>query len=498
MNTHTSYTEIFSKLLQANTKECSLSEYLSALLKILGTHTGMLRCTLCFLDTKHEEMYALASFGLQYNEIEKAHYKLGEGIIGTVARTGTPMIIPNVQNEPRFLNRTKARDLEHSVISFICVPIFIDGQVRATLSADRENGNIEQLKQDIELLQLVAYLIIPRLSTFHGISEQEEIFFEDSEFPFISYSDKMKKILKEIQQVAPFDTTVLIRGESGTGKELIAAYIQKKSPRADKPFIKINCAALPENLIESELFGYEKGAFTGAAERHKGKFELAHTGTLFLDELGDMSLATQAKLLRVLQEKEFERLGGTETISVDVRIIAATNKNLEEMVKERKFRRDLFYRLSVFPLYTYPLRERKEDIIPLANYFIDNFCKKNKTKIAKISPAVIEKLLSYPWYGNIRELANIMERAVILSSEKGIIEIEALPDFMLQNNQNQSMHQTKTLDESLEEVEKELIQSALTASKGNMAKACKVLGITERMLGIRMKKYALDYKQFRI
>lgn len=497
MDTHTSYMEIFSKLLQANTKECSVSEYLTALLEILGTHTGMLRCTLCFLDTKHEEMYALAGYGLQYNEIEKAHYKLGEGIIGTVARTGTPMIIPNVQNEPRFLNRTKARDLEHSVISFICVPVLIDGQVRATLSADRENGNIEQLKKDIELLQLVAYLIIPRLAAYHGISEQEEILFEDSDFPFVSYSEKMKKILKEIKQVAPFDTTVLIRGESGTGKELIAAYIQKKSPRADKPFIKINCAALPENLIESELFGYEKGAFTGAAERHKGKFELAHTGTLFLDELGDMSLATQAKLLRVLQEKEFERLGGTETISVDVRIIAATNKNLEEMVKEGKFRQDLFYRLSVFPLYTGPLRERKEDIIPLANYFIENFCKKNKTKIVKISPAVIEKLLSYPWYGNIRELANIMERAVILSSEKGIIETDALPDFILQNNQNQSLHKTKTLDESLEEVEKELILSALTSSKGNMAKACKILGITERMLGIRMKKYALDYKQFR-
>lgn len=497
MDTHTSYMEIFSKLLQANTKECSVSEYLTALLEILGTHTGMLRCTLCFLDTKHEEMYALAGYGLQYNEIEKAHYKLGEGIIGTVARTGTPMIIPNVQNEPRFLNRTKVRDLEHSVISFICVPVLIDGQVRATLSADRENGNIEQLKKDIELLQLVAYLIIPRLAAYHGISEQEEILFEDSDFPFVSYSEKMKKIIKEIKQVAPFDTTVLIRGESGTGKELIAAYIQKKSPRADKPFIKINCAALPENLIESELFGYEKGAFTGAAERHKGKFELAHTGTLFLDELGDMSLATQAKLLRVLQEKEFERLGGTETISVDVRIIAATNKNLEEMVKEGKFRQDLFYRLSVFPLYTGPLRERKEDIIPLANYFIENFCKKNKTKIVKISPAVIEKLLSYPWYGNIRELANIMERAVILSSEKGIIETDALPDFILQNNQNQSLHKTKTLDESLEEVEKELILSALTSSKGNMAKACKILGITERMLGIRMKKYALDYKQFR-
>ncbi len=307
----------------------------------------------------------------------------------------------------------------------------------------------------------------------------------------------MKKILKEIQQVAPFDTTVLIRGESGTGKELIATYIQKKSPRSDKPFIKINCAALPENLIESELFGYEKGAFTGAAERHKGKFELAHTGTLFLDELGDMSLATQAKLLRMLQEKEFERLGGTETISVNVRIIAATNKNLEEMIKEGKFRQDLFYRLSVFPLYTYPLRERKEDIIPLANYFIENFCKKNKTKIVKISPAVIEKLLSYPWYGNIRELANIMERAIILSSEKGIIEIDALPDFILQNNPKEAMPQTKTLDESLEEVEKELIVNALTSCKGNMTKACKVLGITERMLGIRMKKYALDYKQFR-
>ena len=245
MDTHSSYMEIFSKLLQANTKECSLSEYLSTLLKILGTHTGMLRCTLCFLDTRHEEIYALASYGLQYHELEKAHYKLGEGIIGTVARTGTPMIIPNVQDEPRFLNRTKARDLEHSVISFICVPILIDGQIRATLSADRENGNIEQLKQDIELLQLVVYLIIPRLSCYHGISGQEEIFFAGREFPFISYSEKMKKILKEIQQVAPFDTAVLIRGESGTGKELIATYIQKKSPRSDKPFIKINCAALP-------------------------------------------------------------------------------------------------------------------------------------------------------------------------------------------------------------------------------------------------------------
>ncbi len=497
MNTQTFPMEIFSKLLQANTTECSLSEYLAALLKILGTQTGMLRCTLCFLDTNHEEMYALASYGLQYNEIERAHYKLGEGIIGTVARTGTPMIIPNVQNEPRFLNRTRARDLEHSVISFICVPIFIDGQVRATLSADRENGNIEQLKQDIELLQLTAYLFIPRLSAYHGNSEQEEIFFADNDFPFVSYSGKMKKILKEIKQVAPFDTTVLIRGESGTGKELIASCIQKKSPRHDKPFIKINCAALPENLIESELFGYEKGAFTGAAERHKGKFELAHTGTLFLDELGDMSLATQAKLLRVLQEKEFERLGGTETVAVDVRIICATNKNLEEMVKEGKFRQDLFYRLSVFPLHTYPLRERKEDIIPLATFFIENFCRKNKTKIVKISQPVIEKLLSYPWYGNIRELANIMERAVILGSEKGIIEMDALPDFMLQTDDSHSMHQTKTLDESLEEVERELIVNALENSKGNMAKACKVLGITERMLGIRMKKYSLDYKQFR-
>ncbi len=496
MNTHAPDLEIFSKLIQINTKECPVSEYFNRFLKTIGIYSGLLRCTLCFLDTIHEEMIALAGYGLQYHEIEKAHYKLGEGIIGIVANSGKPMIIPNVQNEPRFLNRTQARDLEHRVISFICVPIILNGQVKATLSADRENGNIEQLKHDIELLQLAAYLIMPRLSTCQNIFGQGKTIPND--FPFISYSNKMKKIINEINQVAPFNTTVLIQGESGTGKELIATYIQRKSLRNSKPFIKINCAALPESLIESELFGYEKGAFTGANERHKGKFELAHTGTLFLDELGDMSLSTQAKLLRILQEKEFERIGGSETLKADVRIIAATNKNLAEMVQKGTFREDLFYRLNVFPLYTFPLRERKEDIIPLANYFIEKFCKENKKRIIKISTPVIEKFLSYPWYGNVRELANIVERAIILSNEKGIIEIESLPDFITQQTKKQTEQQIKTLEEHLEEVEKELIVNALNTSKGNMVKACKILGITERMLGLRMKKYALDYKKFRI
>lgn len=497
MNTQRQDTEVFSKLVQANAADCSLPEYLEKMLEIIGSYTGMLRCTLCFLDTKHGEMYALASYGLQFEEMEKAHYKLGEGVIGTVASTGKPMVIPNVQQEPRFLNRTKARDLEHSVISFICVPVFIDGQVKATLSADRENGDIRQLKQDIELLQLAAYLLVPRLSDYHGLAGQTEILGDVDGLPFISYSDKMKKIVKEIEQVAPFNTTVLIRGESGTGKELIANCIQQKSLRSDKPFIKINCAAIPENLIESELFGYEKGAFTGAAERHKGKFEAAHTGTLFLDELGDMSLPTQAKLLRVLQEKEFERLGGSETVTVDVRIIAATNKNLEEMVKAGKFREDLFYRLSVFPLYTYPLREHKEDIIPLANCFIQRICRENKKKVVRISAPAIEKLVSYAWYGNVRELANVIERAVILCGEDGIIREDALPAFITQNNGEQEKQLAKTLDESLEEVERELIVNALKNCRGNIAKAAKVLGITERMLGLRMKKYALDYKTFR-
>ncbi len=463
MNTHAPDLEIFSKLIQINTKECPVSEYFNRFLKTIGIYSGLLRCTLCFLDTIHEEMIALAGYGLQYHEIEKAHYKLGEGIIGIVANSGKPMIIPNVQNEPRFLNRTQARDLEHRVISFICVPIILNGQVKATLSADRENGNIEQLKHDIELLQLAAYLIMPRLSTCQNIFGQGKTIPND--FPFISYSNKMKKIINEINQVAPFNTTVLIQGESGTGKELIATYIQRKSLRNSK---------------------------------HKGKFELAHTGTLFLDELGDMSLSTQAKLLRILQEKEFERIGGSEILKADVRIIAATNKNLAEMVQKGTFREDLFYRLNVFPLYTFPLRERKEDIIPLANYFIEKFCKENKKRIIKISTPVIEKFLSYPWYGNVRELANIVERAIILSNEKGIIEIESLPDFITQQTKKQTEQQIKTLEEHLEEVEKELIVNALNTSKGNMVKACKILGITERMLGLRMKKYALDYKKFRI
>ncbi len=496
-------TGIFQKLTQVNENEMPFSEYLSAMLEIIGKHTGLERLTLCLLDTSLENMHAIACYGLNSCEMEKAKYKLGEGITGKVCLTGQPVIVQNIADEPCFLNRTQSRNKENSDISFLCVPVMSDGKVHATLSADRERCGIEKLREDISFLQLLAYFLAPRLASYYAFSEKCCTKLTDfgenfSSSSFITYSDKMRAVIDDIQKVAPFNTTVLIRGESGTGKEVIANLIYQNSSRRDKPFIKINCAALPENLIESELFGYEKGAFTGAEQRHKGKFELCHTGTIFLDELGDMSLSTQAKLLRVLQEKQFERVGGTETVHADVRIIAATNKNLEEMVAASKFREDLFYRLSVFPIFTVPLRERKEDIIPLVHCFIRRICEENKKNIVKISPSAIEKLMQYQWTGNVRELANVVERAVVLCGEKAVIETEHLPRFLVENNEQTVQKIHKTLDESLEEMEKNMITESLKHTKGNMSKSAAELGITDRILGLRMKKYGLDYKNFRI
>lgn len=496
-------TSIFQEMTQVGEKEMPFSDYLSKMLEITGRHTGLERLTLCLLDTSLENMHAIACYGLNPCEMEKARYRLGEGITGRVCLTGQPAVVRNIAEEPCFLNKTQARDKENGHISFLCVPVTVDGKVHATLSADRESCSVEKLREDVSFLQLLAYFLAPRLARHYALTEKCSAKLTDfgegfSSPSFVTYSEKMREVIADIQKVAPFNTTVLIRGESGTGKEVIANLIYQNSARSGKPFIKINCAALPENLIESELFGYEKGAFTGADQRHKGKFELCHTGTIFLDELGDMSLPTQAKLLRVLQEKQFERVGGTETLQVDVRIIAATNKNLEELVAAGKFREDLFYRLSVFPIFTVPLRERREDIIPLAYHFIRRVCEENNRDIAAISPQAIEKLMQYRWTGNVRELANVAERAVILCGGDGVIGVEHLPRYLVENNAGTVEKIHKTLEESLEEMERRMIVEALGETKGNIAKSAGILGITERVLGLRMKKYGLEYKNFRV
>jgi transcriptional regulator with PAS, ATPase and Fis domain len=341
-------------------------------------------------------------------------------------------------------------------------------------------------KDDIERFERV----FDQITTILTKVEAKEL------FPgMVGQSRIMRGVFTQIVKVAPTDSTVLILGESGTGKELVAAGIYEHSLRKGKPFIKINCVAIPESLLESELFGHEKGAFTGAVSQKIGKFESAHGGTIFLDEIGDMPLTTQAKLLRVLQEKEFERVGGTKTIKVDVRFIIATNKNLPDMVRKGQFRDDLYYRIHVFSIYLPPLRERREDI----PYLVDHFLTLNP-KDVEISPSALQVVAAYSWPGNIRELQNTMERAAVLT-ETGIIEPAHLalqvPGMTAADASHDQAIDVLTVDDRLDEVEKGMIIEALTRTGGIQVKAAEILGINQRSLWHRIKKHGIDTESFK-
>ncbi|RKX68321.1 MAG: sigma-54-dependent Fis family transcriptional regulator, partial [Spirochaetes bacterium] len=311
----------------------------------------------------------------------------------------------------------------------------------------------------------------------------------------IGSTRSMKQVYELLRQVAPSEATVLIRGESGTGKELIANALHYNSPRSGKSFIKVNCAALPEGVIESELFGHEEGAFTGAVKTRKGRFEMADGGTIFLDEIGDLSPLLQVKLLRVLQEREIERVGGNEVIPIDVRIITATNRPLEQEIAEGTFREDLFYRLDVFPIHLPPLRERHGDIMLLTDHFVEKYSKKNRKEVKRISSSSIDLLTSYHWPGNVRELENCIERAVLLSTD-GVIHAYHLPPS-LQSAESTGTGPASTLPQALEKLEEEMLREALKSSRGNRAEAARELGISERIMGLRVEKFGIDSKKYR-
>src|SRR5207249_8347028 len=303
----------------------------------------------------------------------------------------------------------------------------------------------------------------------------------------IGTSGPVRQMYEQMSQVAATNTTVLIRGESGTGKELVAHAIHYNSPRANKPFVKVSCAALPESLIESELFGYEKGAFTGAEARKKGRFELAEGGTLFLDEIGDVNLATQVKLLRVLQQREFERVGGTETVKANVRLIAATNKDLEKAIAGGTFREDLYYRLNVFTMFVPPLRERKADLLLLVDHFLEKFAREHQRRIKRISTPAIDMLASYHWPGNVRELENALERAVLICDGE-VIHGHHLPPS-LQTAEASGTVTRVSLKDAVAAYEKDLMQDALKTTRGNRAKAARLLDTTERVFNYKVRLY---------
>ena len=413
-----------------------------------------------------------------------------------------------MSEEPRFLNRTGApREKDGQELSYLSVPIKLENTVIGALSVDRIYDENAAPQEDLRLYAIIASLISQAVKLRQWAQEERQRLIEENlrlteelkdrfrPSNIIGNSNVMQEVYDLIAQVSESDATVLIRGQSGTGKELVAHAIHYNSLRAAKPFIKVNCAALPESVIESELFGHEKGAFTGAVSSRKGRFELAHGGTLFLDEVGDLSAALQIKLLRVLQEKEFERVGGIETLKVDVRLIAATNIDLEQRIAERKFRQDLYYRLNVFPIHIPPLRERKTDILLLADFFVEKYGRNSHKNVRRISTPAIDMLMAYHWPGNVRELENCIERAVLLSRD-GVIHGHHLPPS-LQTAEASGTAFKGRLETALEDVERELILDALKSSRGIMAKAARMLGISERMMGLRVNRYGIDAKRFR-
>lgn len=485
-----------------------LKKSLYKVVDILAVSLGMIRGTITILNPLRDEISIEVAHGLTKGAIERGKYRVGEGITGRVIATGNSLVVPKISEEPLFLNRTATRRKEvDQEISFICVPIKKGAQVVGALSVDRPYDESFSLPDGEKLLSVIATMIAQHVINLETIYWERDQLRQENQrlrdelanryriINIVGNSNRMKEVFQMISQVSRSNVTVLVRGESGTGKELVASAIHYASSRSKNPFVKVNCAALPVNLIESELFGHERGAFTGAIRQKVGKFELAHRGTIFLDEIGAIGMDVQVKLLRVIQEREFERVGGTDTIKTDVRIIAATNKNLEEALEKEEFREDLYWRLNVFPIYIPPLRERKTDIILLADYFLEKYATENQKDIKSFSKTTIDALMNYHWPGNVRELENCMERAVLLCEENIIQNYHLPPSVQTVNKTGNTAG--GSLEETVESLEQERIVDALKSTRGNMAKAARLIGITERKFTYRAAKYGIDFHYYR-
>ena len=424
-----------------------------------------------------------------------------------VLESGRGVVVPKVSQEPSLGVRPAERRGQPEELSVIAVPVTIARRPVGALVVETPFKAGRLYVRASKFLGVVASMVGQGVRLQGMVeSERQRLVDENThlrqelkakyDFPnLVGTSGPMRQVFDQVAQVARTNTTVLIRGESGTGKELIAHAIHYNSLRASKPFVKVACGALPDTLIESELFGYEKGAFTDAQQRRKGRFELAEGGTLFLDEIGDINPQTQVKLLRVLQAREFERLGGTETIKANVRLIAATNKPLETAISEGGFREDLYYRLNVFTIFIPPLRERKPDILLLADHFLQRFAHEHGKPIRRIATPAIDMLMSYHWPGNVRELENVMERGVLVC-EGQVLHAHHLPPT-LQTAETSGTTLAQPLNEAVGAYERDLITDALKSARGNRARAARLLQTTERILNYKVRKYGIDYRRFR-
>jgi Nif-specific regulatory protein len=522
-----------SKILSSS---LDLRKTLREVLNLLSSHLHMRRSMVSLLQ--EGELRVVAAAGLSEEEIARGRFLAGEGITGRILKTGVPAVIPDVSKEPLFLNRTGSRTLQDGEsVAFIGVPVKVGRECIGVLSVDREGCAGAQgcaFERDVRFLSMVSNLIGQTVRLHHNVAAerqqlmqetfrlQKELHGKYSLDNVIGHSKRMQEVFADVHQAAPGKATILLRGESGTGKEVIARAIHHLSQRRDGPFIKLNCAALPESLLESELFGHEKGSFTGATHDRKGRFELANGGTLFLDEIGDISPSFQAKLLRVLQEKEFERVGGSRTIKVDVRLITATNRNLEEMVTKGDFRADLYFRINVVTIFLPPLRERKEDIPFLADYFLQRFNKENGRHL-KISPEALQVFLDCGWPGNVRELENCVERAATMTRgnlirevdmrcQKGTCFSSVLRDYgtthrsvpIVAGGPREAAERpslpsappaSTPIPDEMPAGERERLVWAMEKCGWVQAKAARLLQLTPRQMGYALKKYGVELKR---
>ncbi|UDQ96730.1 sigma 54-interacting transcriptional regulator [Lentisphaerota bacterium WC36G] len=501
---------VLNKISTTIVRERNVGQMFKDTFNILSHELNIERGTLTL--KRGNELFIEASHGLSSEERRRGKYALGEGVTGQVAMRGEAITIPNISQEPAFLYRTGVKRVAHG--AFICVPIKSEGDVIGTLSIELLEDDADYLEQLEFLLSTVANIMANAAAAIlMEIEEHEKLVEENQRLKIelnhhfipenmIGTGSQMREIFVQVGQVAESPATVLITGESGTGKELIARAIHNASPRKNNPFIAVNCGALPENLVESELFGHEKGAFTGAVERRKGRCELSDGGTLFLDEIGDISIPVQVKLLRFLQEKTFQRVGGSIDINVDVRIIAATSRNLEDYIANDRFREDLYYRLNVFPIHLPNLRKRRTDIIPLAEHFLEKFNKMYGKNIKRISTPAINMLLSYHWPGNVRELENCIERVVLTTQDEVIRGYNMPPSLQTAQATNTTIipedNSGVSLETMMELYEKELIIDALKNHRGNVAATSRFLKSTPRIIHYKIKQLKIDPSKFKL
>jgi len=492
---------------QVLNSDYDLNAKLQGVLEILHKRSGMRSGMITLREIENDDMVVSAVHTNGANKpVEPVRYQAGEGLIGAILDVGSTIIVEKVADEPRFLGRLGLYDPE---LPFIGSPIYMEkGELVGILAAQPDNALF--LGERARFLEMIANLIAQSVNMLRSLErKQQDLLSERDQLKqaliknyrfenIIGHSPPMLKVFELIRQVAKWNTTVLIRGESGTGKEVVANAIHFNSACATGPFLKLNCAALPDSLLESELFGHEKGAFSGALSLRKGRFELADNGTLFLDEIGEISASFQSKLLRVLQEGEFERVGGTKTIKVNVRIIAATNRNLEKEVTQGNFREDLYYRLNVMPIYMPPLRDRTEDIPDLAEFLLGRISKQQGGRPLEIKDSAIRILMKHHWPGNVRELENRLERAAIMSNA-GMIDRDVIVNTGLEDEIGATEHKLQKVvavdfnDENMDD--RERVIAALEQSGWVQAKAARLLNMTPRQIAYRIQTLDITMKQ---